>query len=63
MAWYASARRGMLGPASIAREMLAEVRDSIQGMQVSAPFGKVPLALEVFQDSLKAPRPVAAPKV
>ena len=30
------------------REMLAEVRSAIQGVQVSAPFGKVPLALEVF---------------
>jgi homocysteine S-methyltransferase len=33
---------------AIAREMLAEVRDAIQGVQVSAPLGKVPLALAVF---------------
>ncbi|MOA43903.1 Bifunctional homocysteine S-methyltransferase/5,10-methylenetetrahydrofolate reductase [compost metagenome] len=33
---------------AIAREMLAEVRSEIQGVQVSAPFGKVGFALEVF---------------
>ncbi|HEX6069197.1 MAG TPA: bifunctional homocysteine S-methyltransferase/methylenetetrahydrofolate reductase [Longimicrobiaceae bacterium] len=33
----------------IAREMLAEARPRIQGVQVSAPFGKVPLALEVLE--------------
>ena len=33
---------------AIAREMLGRVRDSVQGVQVSAPFGKVELALEVF---------------
>src|SRR6185295_12831505 len=32
----------------IARESLAEVRDVIQGVQVSAPFGNVKDALEVF---------------
>ena len=32
---------------AIAREMLARVRESVQGVQVSAPFGKVELALEV----------------
>jgi methionine synthase I (cobalamin-dependent)/5,10-methylenetetrahydrofolate reductase len=32
----------------IARESLAEVRDLIQGVQVSAPFGNVKYALEVF---------------
>jgi homocysteine S-methyltransferase len=36
---------------SIAREMLARVRDSVQGVQVSAPFGKVELAIEVFSGS------------
>ncbi len=35
---------------AIARESLAQVRDQIQGVQVSAPFGKVPLALEVLSD-------------
>lgn len=35
---------------AIAREMLAEVRDRVQGVQVSAPFGKVELALRVIQD-------------
>jgi len=33
---------------AIARESLAEVRDVIQGVQVSAPFGNVKYALEVF---------------
>ena len=32
----------------IARESLLEVRDEIQGVQVSAPFGNVKYALEVF---------------
>ncbi len=35
---------------AIAREMFARVRDSVQGIQVSAPFGKVPFALRVFED-------------
>ena len=34
---------------TIAREMLAEVRPYVQGVQVSAPFGRVPFALEVFE--------------
>ena len=33
----------------IARESLIEVCDEIQGVQVSAPFGNVKYALEVFQ--------------
>jgi methionine synthase / methylenetetrahydrofolate reductase(NADPH) len=33
---------------AIARGMLAEALPRIQGVQVSAPFGKVPLALRVF---------------
>ena len=37
---------------AIAREMLERVRPSVQGVQVSAPFGKVELALEVFRDTL-----------
>ncbi len=37
---------------AIAREMLARVQGSVQGVQVSAPFGKVELALEVFGDLL-----------
>ncbi|MHB1313080.1 MAG: bifunctional homocysteine S-methyltransferase/methylenetetrahydrofolate reductase, partial [Gemmatimonadaceae bacterium] len=34
---------------AIAREALARVRGAVQGVQVSAPFGKVELALEVFK--------------
>ena len=37
---------------AIAREMLDRVRPLVQGIQVSAPFGKVELALEVFGDTL-----------
>jgi homocysteine S-methyltransferase len=33
---------------AIAREMLSEVADLVEGVQVSAPFGKVPYALDVF---------------
>ena len=33
---------------AIAREMLQRVRPFVQGAQVSAPFGRVPVALEVF---------------
>ena len=33
---------------AIARDMLAKVRDAVQGVQVSAPLGKVELALAVF---------------
>ncbi len=44
---------------AIAREMLERVRASVQGVQVSAPFGKVELALEVFGDTV-APDPIAA---
>ena len=33
---------------TIAREMLAAVRDRVRGVQVSAPFGRVPVALEVL---------------
>ena len=32
----------------IAREMLAEVRDQVQGVQVSAPFGKYTAAAQVL---------------
>jgi hypothetical protein len=45
---------------SIAREMLDRVRDSVQGVQVSAPFGKVELALEVFGDTLKRSNALAS---
>ena len=33
---------------SIAREMFEQVRSAVQGLQVSAPFGKVEYALQVF---------------
>lgn len=34
---------------AIAREALERVRGAVQGVQVSAPFGKIELALEVFR--------------
>ena len=43
---------------AIAREMLERVRPLVQGVQVSAPFGKVELALQVFE---MAPRPEERP--
>ena len=38
---------------AIAREMFERVRAEVQGVQVSAPFGKVELALQVFEGSLR----------
>jgi homocysteine S-methyltransferase len=37
---------------AIAREMFERVRENVQGVQVSAPFGKVELALQVFEGAL-----------
>ncbi len=46
---------------TIARESLLEVRDLIQGVQVSAPFGNVKYALQVFEvlDDFKLSEPGA----
>ena len=33
---------------AIARETLSQIRDMVQGVQVSAPFGRVQYALDVF---------------
>ncbi len=44
---------------SIAREMLARVRDQVQGVQISAPFGKIEYALDVFGDHLSPSIPAA----
>jgi methionine synthase I (cobalamin-dependent)/5,10-methylenetetrahydrofolate reductase len=45
----------------IARESLLEVRDLIQGVQVSAPFGNVKYALEVFSalDEFATPKAIS----
>jgi methionine synthase / methylenetetrahydrofolate reductase(NADPH) len=43
-----SKERGMAEGIAIAKEMLGRVRPLVQGAQVSAPFGKVELALEVL---------------
>jgi hypothetical protein len=43
----------------ISREMLAAVAERVQGVQVSAPLGRVPVALEVIE---AAPiEPVSSP--
>ena len=47
-----SKEHGVAEGIAIAREMLQRVRPHVQGVQVSAPFGKVDLALDVFRDSL-----------
>jgi homocysteine S-methyltransferase len=52
-----SKEHGVAEGIAIAREMLERVRPYVQGVQVSAPFGRVDLALEVFRDTLA---PVAA---
>ncbi|MEO5567472.1 MAG: bifunctional homocysteine S-methyltransferase/methylenetetrahydrofolate reductase, partial [Gemmatimonadaceae bacterium] len=44
-----SKERGMAEGIAIAKEMLDRVRPMVQGAQVSAPFGKVELALEVLR--------------
>jgi homocysteine S-methyltransferase len=50
---------------AIAREMLDRVRPVVQGVQVSAPFGRAELALEVLADVVVGDsggaRPVSAP--
>ncbi len=46
-----SKEAGVAEGIAIAREMLDRVRPIVQGAQVSAPFGKVELALDVFKDS------------
>lgn len=44
---------------AIARESLLEVRDLIQGVQVSAPFGNVKYALQVFDVLNEGEKPAA----
>lgn len=43
-----SKEHGVAEGVAIAREMLAQVRGAVQGVQVSAPFGRIELALDVF---------------
>ncbi len=59
VAGEAGKEAGLAEGVAIAREMLDRVRPSVQGVQVSAPFGRVELALDVFRDALIAP-PVRA---
>jgi len=44
-----SKEAGLAEGIAIAREMLGRIRGAVQGIQVSAPFGKVPFALQVFE--------------
>jgi 5,10-methylenetetrahydrofolate reductase len=41
--------QGTMEGTLVAQEMLRDALGMIQGVQVSAPFGKVPLALKVFE--------------
>ncbi|KPK66005.1 MAG: homocysteine methyltransferase, partial [Gemmatimonas sp. SG8_38_2] len=43
-----SKEEGMAEGLAVAREMVAELESHVQGVQVSAPFGKVDFALQVF---------------
>jgi len=45
----ASKEVGMAEGLAIAREMVTELQPHVEGIQVSAPFGKVDFALEVFE--------------
>jgi len=44
-----SKEHGLREGVTIARETLAQVRDRVAGVQVSAPLGRVDLALQVFE--------------
>jgi homocysteine S-methyltransferase len=48
---------GLAEGVAIARELLAAVRDRLKGAQVSAPLGKVPVALEVLAAGRTASSP------
>jgi methionine synthase / methylenetetrahydrofolate reductase(NADPH) len=48
-----SKEHGMREGVAIARETLARVRDRVAGVQVSAPLGRVDLALQVFDGMVK----------
>jgi len=48
---------------AIAREMLARVGASVQGIQVSAPFGRVGFALQVFDGVAGIDVAVAEPEI
>jgi homocysteine S-methyltransferase len=48
MAAKASPEEARAEGVAIAREMLAEVRGAVQGVQVSAPFGKYTAAAQVL---------------
>lgn len=52
---------GLAEGIAIAREMRERVRPHVQGIQVSAPFGKVPFALQVF-DGVPGIEPDAGPE-
>ena len=45
---------------AIAQEMLCEARGMIQGVQVSAPFGRYPLAVEILSVIDPCEKPGAA---
>ena len=49
-----SKEHGLREGVSIARETLARVRGQVAGVQVSAPLGRVDLALQVFEGLVEA---------
>jgi homocysteine S-methyltransferase len=46
---------------AIAREMLAAVRGRVRGVQIAAPLGRVPVALEVLEGALDLGEPEVEP--
>jgi hypothetical protein len=57
MAAVRSPEAGRAEGIQIAREMLAEVRAQVQGVQVSAPFGKYAAAAQVLGFTHGEPNP------
>ncbi|HEY0141879.1 MAG TPA: bifunctional homocysteine S-methyltransferase/methylenetetrahydrofolate reductase [Thermoanaerobaculia bacterium] len=53
-----SKEHGLREGVSIARETLERVRDRVAGVQVSAPLGRVDLALQVFDGLVEPSQPV-----
>jgi len=49
-----SKEHGLREGVAIARETLSQVRDRVAGVQVSAPLGRVDLALQVFEGLVEA---------
>ena len=55
-----SKEHGLREGVAIARETLERVRDHVAGVQVSAPLGRVDLALQVFEGLIRYSQPTSA---